>query len=314
MDLRWLKGFMTLARTGSFSSAADKSHISQPAFSRRVRAMEHWAGVPLIDRSTWPTRLTPAGRRFVPAGRRFVEVAREVDDRLVRFRNECRRRREGAADLAVAAQHTLAIATLPPLLAALRHRLGPLSLLLETNNLHDCVELLGEGTADLLLALTVPDRPSPFDERFVVRVVGRDRLVPVVAPGADGGPRWSLPGEAGAALPYLAYGEQAVLDAAVSLILERDGWSAELERVCENPVSEVLRRMALAGLGIAWVPESLAAPDLESGALVPAAPAGWRLDLDIALVRRAGDGRELVDRAAAVLAELIDVEPHANPA
>jgi DNA-binding transcriptional LysR family regulator len=72
--------------------------------------------------------------------------------------------------------------------------------------------------------------------------------------------------------------------------------------------------MALAGLGIAWLPESLAAPDLESGALVPAAPAGWRLDLDIALVRRAGDGRELVDRAAAVLAELIDVEPHANPA
>jgi DNA-binding transcriptional LysR family regulator len=298
MDLRWLKGFMTLARTGSFSNAADRSHISQPAFSRRIRAMEHWAGVPLIDRSSWPTRLTPAGRRF-------LDVAREVDDRLVRFRNECRRRREGAGDLALTAQHTLAIATLPPLLPALRRRLGPLSLLVQTSNLHDCVEQLGEGSADLLLALTLPDRPSPFDERFAVRTCGRDRLIPVVCPGADGAPRWALPGEAGATLPYLAYGEEAVLDTAVSLILERDGVGAALERVLENPVSEVLRRMALAGLGVAWLPASLAAADLESGALVPAAPEGWRLDLDIALVRRAGDGRELVARAAAALAELI---------
>lgn len=298
MDLRWLKGFMALARTGSFSGAADRSHISQPAFSRRIRAMEHWAGVPLIDRSTWPTRLTPAGRRF-------LEVAEEVDDRLARFRSECRRRREGASDLAIAAQHTLAIATLPPLLAALRHRLGPLSFVLQTNNLHDCVELLGEGSADLLLALTVPDRPSLFDQRFSVQIVGRDRLIPAVAPAARGAPRWALPGAAGATLPYLAYGEEAVLDGAVSLILERDGLSGELERVCENPVSEVLRRLALAGLGIAWLPESLAAPDLESGALVPAAPEGWRLDLDIALVRRADDGREVVGRAVAALAALI---------
>ncbi len=307
MDLRWLKGFMMLARTGSFSGAADASHISQPAFSRRIRAMEHWAGVPLIDRSTWPTRLTPAGRRF-------LDVAREVDDRLVRFRNECRRRREGAGDLAITTQHSLAIATLPPLLAGLRQRLGRLSILLQTNNLHDCVELLGEGAADLLLALTVPERPSPFDGRFTVEIVGRDRLVPVVAPDAEGAPRWSLPGEAGAAVPYLAYGEEAVLDTAVSLILERDVASAELERVCENPVSEVLRRLALAGLGLAWLPESLVAPDLAGGALVPAAAEGWRLDLDIALVRRAGDGRELVGRAAAVLAELIGAGGHANPA
>lgn len=307
MDLRWLKGFMMLARTGSFSGAADASHISQPAFSRRIRAMEHWAGVPLIDRSTWPTRLTPAGRRF-------LDVAREVDDRLVRFRNECRRRREGAGDLAITAQHTLAIATLPPLLPVVRQRLGRLSILLQTNNLHDCVELLGEGAADLLLALTVPERPSPFDGRFTVEIVGRDRLVPVVAPDAEGAPRWSLPGEAGAAVPYLAYGEEAVLDTAVSLILERDVASAELERVCENPVSEVLRRLALAGLGLAWLPESLVAPDLAGGALVPAAPEGWRLDLDIALVRRAGDGRELVGRAAGVLAELIGAGGHANPA
>jgi DNA-binding transcriptional LysR family regulator len=305
MDLRWLKGFITLARTGSFSGAADKSHISQPAFSRRIRAMERWAGVPLIDRSTWPTRLTPAGRRF-------LEVAREVDDRLVRFRNECRRRREGASDLAVAAQHTLAIATLPPLLPTLRRRLGPLSLLLQTHNLHDCVELLGEGSADLLLALTVPDRPSVFDDRFAVEIVGRDRLIPLVAADGEGAPRWSLPGRAGEAAPYLAYGEEAVLDAAVSLILERDVPAADLERVCENPVSEVLRRMALAGLGLAWLPESLAAPDIAAGALVPAAPEGWRLDLDVALVRRVDDGRERVARAAGVLAELIRGTPHAK--
>lgn len=307
MDLRWLKGFTALARTGSFSGAASETHVSQPAFSRRIKAMEQWAGVPLIDRSSWPTRLTPAGRRF-------VEVAREVDDRLARFRNDCRRRREGAGDLAIAAQHTVAMATLPRLLPALERRLGRLSLLLHTSNLHDAVELLGQGSADLLLAVVDPDGPALFDERFRAEVVGRDRLEPVVAPDGAGGPRWSLSGTPGAPpIPYLAYGGEAVLDTAVGRLLDREGGQFALERVCENPVSEVLRRLAVAGVGLAWLPTSLAAADLAAGTLVPAAPSGWRLDLDLVLVRRVDDHRTLVGRSARALRELLAAE-HAKSA
>ena len=64
MELKWLEDFVSLAETGSFSQSADQRFITQSAFSRRIRALEEWLGVRLIDRSTYPTQLTAAGHEF----------------------------------------------------------------------------------------------------------------------------------------------------------------------------------------------------------------------------------------------------------
>ncbi|HEX2474430.1 MAG TPA: LysR family transcriptional regulator, partial [Lacipirellulaceae bacterium] len=61
MDLDWLKDFLALAEQGNFSRAADVRNVTQPAFSRRIRAMEDWIGVPLFVRGAQGTSLTPAG-------------------------------------------------------------------------------------------------------------------------------------------------------------------------------------------------------------------------------------------------------------
>jgi len=62
LNLAWLDDFLVLAESGNFSRAADERHITQPAFSRRIRALEEWLGVELFDRSAQPARLTEAGR------------------------------------------------------------------------------------------------------------------------------------------------------------------------------------------------------------------------------------------------------------
>ncbi len=64
MDIRWLQDFLSLAEAGSFTVAADARHSSQPALSRRIQALEAWLGVELIDRSRYPTTLTPSGKIF----------------------------------------------------------------------------------------------------------------------------------------------------------------------------------------------------------------------------------------------------------
>ena len=64
MDLKWLEDFISLAETHSFSRSAELRHVTQPAFSRRIRSLESWLGVDLIDRTAYPTRLTPAGELF----------------------------------------------------------------------------------------------------------------------------------------------------------------------------------------------------------------------------------------------------------
>ncbi|MEO0028158.1 MAG: HTH-type transcriptional regulator YjiE, partial [Pseudomonadota bacterium] len=61
METKWLEDFVSLAETRSFSRSAQLRHVTQPAFSRRIQALEAWAGAALIDRSSYPTSLTPAG-------------------------------------------------------------------------------------------------------------------------------------------------------------------------------------------------------------------------------------------------------------
>src|SRR4051812_37745979 len=61
METKWLEDFVSLAETRSFSRSAQLRHVTQPAFSRRIQALEAWAGTDLVDRSSYPTRLTPAG-------------------------------------------------------------------------------------------------------------------------------------------------------------------------------------------------------------------------------------------------------------
>jgi DNA-binding transcriptional LysR family regulator len=61
METRWLEDFLVLADTGSFTRSAEIRHLTQPAFSRRIKSLESWFGADLIDRTTYPTRLTAAG-------------------------------------------------------------------------------------------------------------------------------------------------------------------------------------------------------------------------------------------------------------
>jgi len=81
MELQWIEDFLTLAECGSFSRAAEQRNVTQPAFSRRIRSLEHWVGTELIDRSSHHIKLTPAGQTFMPAAagvkRRLLD-ARDV--------------------------------------------------------------------------------------------------------------------------------------------------------------------------------------------------------------------------------------------
>ena len=60
MNFQWFDDLAAVQATGHFSLASQKSHISQPALSRRIKALEDWAGFSLVDRRSRPVGLTPA--------------------------------------------------------------------------------------------------------------------------------------------------------------------------------------------------------------------------------------------------------------
>jgi len=91
VETKWLEDFVSLAETRSFSRSAQLRHVTQPAFSRRIQALEAWVGVDLVDRSAYPTRLTPAGQAF-------HAQALEVLDSLQAARNMMRAHQPAGQD------------------------------------------------------------------------------------------------------------------------------------------------------------------------------------------------------------------------
>ncbi|MCF6305952.1 MAG: LysR family transcriptional regulator [Rhodobacteraceae bacterium] len=75
MEINWLKDFLALKAEGNFRIAAQLRAVSQPAFSRRIQALEAWTGAPLIDRSTQPSQLTNSGKMFLPVAQKIIGLA-----------------------------------------------------------------------------------------------------------------------------------------------------------------------------------------------------------------------------------------------
>jgi len=73
MDSNSLKAFLTIVDQGSFSEAAETLHLTQPAISKRLAALESQLGTRLVDRSNRQIRLTDAGNRLLPHARRILD-------------------------------------------------------------------------------------------------------------------------------------------------------------------------------------------------------------------------------------------------
>jgi DNA-binding transcriptional LysR family regulator len=69
MQLKWLDDLLAIAEWKNFSRAAEVRCVTQSALSRRIRSLEEWVGVKLVDRGTYPVQLTAAGITFCEESR-----------------------------------------------------------------------------------------------------------------------------------------------------------------------------------------------------------------------------------------------------
>lgn len=171
MELRQLRAFVETAEAGSITAAAKVMHVTQPALSRQIKALEEEIGVALFERGAHSVALTPAG-----------EVLRTEAARLLKF-----------SDAMIAKVRAEAIGE--PLRIGYSPSLASdfLSLAIERfSQLHDRVRVslhdwssaemragLAAGKLDLILA--VPDTSDPFDWTRL-REFGWRVLVPAMHP------------------------------------------------------------------------------------------------------------------------------------
>jgi DNA-binding transcriptional LysR family regulator len=263
METKWLEDFVSLAETRSFSRSAQLRHVTQPAFSRRIQALEAWAGIDLVDRSAYPTRLTAAGETL-------HAQALEVLEALQATRNMMRSHQAADQDMIeFAVPHTLAFTFFPHWLMDLRQNFGAVKTRLTALNVHDAALRLTEGGCDLLIAYHHPSQPLRLsDDRYEMLALSSETLAPYAKAGADGRPMFTLPGRPGERVPFLSYASGAYMAGLVEAIRKQAGEPLALEAIYETDMAEGLKAMALEGHGLAFLPHSSVRKELKARRLV----------------------------------------------
>lgn len=276
MDMNWLQDFVCLSRTLNFTRAADERNITQSAFSRRIKSLEIWLGAPLIKRSTYPVQLSDAGVQFLP-------VAREMITTLTDMRQTIRAEERGStAFQRFAVLHTISVNFLSSRIAELENDIPGLRVRVYSDNLRTCCQFLQEGTCDFLLYYRHKDVMPVFDERqFERKDIGTERMIPVAETRAAQAGGWDLSAENGDEIPYLSYDPASFLGTVIDQTI---GTRKPRLALCYmDALAEAIKRRALAGGGIAWLPEAAVADEIARGLLVPVGGAEWQTTLTLSL-------------------------------
>jgi DNA-binding transcriptional LysR family regulator len=280
MHIKWIEDFIALADTLSFSRASEIRHITQPALSRRIQALEEWLEAELVDRSTHPFSLTRAGRLFYEQSPEILQSLQQLKN-LLHDENASSER-----FLKITSSHSLASSFLPVWLHNMHQKIGSFNSRVSSTDVRDAIASLTARDADLVLCYYHPQVPILLDARqYDFLTLGRETILPVCAPGTTGLPLHTLPGKKSRPVRFLNYSEETFLHKVVSIILSRNAQPCFLAPCYETAVSLLLRKMAQQGHGMAWLPESLITEDLASQNLVRAGDDSWSTDIEIRAYR-----------------------------
>lgn len=287
MRSEWLEDILAVLETGSFTEAADRRFLTQSAFSRRIRMIEDHIGAELFDRSRKPVQLSAATAAEEDRIRMLTAEMRALVHDLRRSQSRADRR------IALGAQHSIVTALAPRFVTHLVDT-GGLNVRLRGGNRDECYSMLLNHGADLVVTYAAAgDLPPGKPEFFQTEHLGFDRLVPLAAPLLtlpDSGP-----------LPVIGYPK----DVHLGRVFEREiapaiGSATELEPRVETALTMSALELAKSGVGVAWLPETLARPAVADGALcaVPHLPP---CRLSISATRLVGNHTKTEERAWTLL-------------
>lgn len=274
MELKWLEDCLALLEDRSFSKAAARRYISQPAFSRRIQSVEEWLGVAIVDRTTKPVTFRPAADVLAIYLPGMIQQFYELRSR-VHAESQARR------SVSVGAQEALAISVLPEITQLTRSMPDEVSFRVRSANRDECISMFLRGEIDVMLVYETARHPARVPAEFARSLqLGLDRLIPVCSRNQS---RTHLQAvRVGHPLPILAYPAESFLGLIVKetalgkLMLE-----SNITVSCESAFSAALKEMALKGMGIAWLPELLVQAELSAGTLVDLTHAFGAAELQI---------------------------------
>ncbi|MEX8193078.1 LysR substrate-binding domain-containing protein [Comamonas guangdongensis] len=283
MQSKWLEDFLLLAQERSFTRAAELRHVTHPAFGRRIRALEAWAGTALIESGSGPVRLTPAGEAFRDTAEQLVRTLAQSHDELQAVAGR------QAHVITLATGRTLARTIVADWLARHVSVLQTAELRVITRTLDETVAMLQRGEVSFALLYHHAAIAVRLDGRqFNHLTVTHDKLVPVARADADGKAVFDLaqavqPGAS--PVPYLAFSHSMALGRLVEDHLANNPLTPRLRRCIDCDSADANYEYVLKGLGVAWMPWSMVRRDCQAGRLALAGDSSLDVHFDVRLYR-----------------------------
>ena len=172
MDVNTLQAFAAVVETQSFSRAAERIHITQPAMSKRIAALENHLGTALFHRGGRRIQLTEAGEAFLPSAKRIIDELHHSRELLSNLDGTVGGR------LRIGTSHHIGLHRLPPVLRSFSERYPAVELDIHFMDSEEACAGVAEGELELAVA-TLPE--SPF-RQLVTHHIWHDPLDFVVGP------------------------------------------------------------------------------------------------------------------------------------
>jgi DNA-binding transcriptional LysR family regulator len=171
MQINQIDAFLAIAELESFSLAAERLHITQPAVSKRIRQLESQIKAPLFDRIGKRSILTPNGRAFKPHAERILQELKSFRTSL------SRQQATPSGSLSFATSHHIGLHRLPQVLREFKIKYPRVDLDLHFMDSEDACAAIANNDLELAI-VTLPEHS---DERLHCEPVWVDRLVTVLA-------------------------------------------------------------------------------------------------------------------------------------
>lgn len=259
MDLQVLDDLIAIVEAGSVTDAAARRNVTQPAFTRRLQSIEKMLGIQVIRRGSKPARPSDALLQNIDEIRTLAYALRRLQNDLLHTANPER-------VLSIAALHAISLAHLPPVLSRLNQILPLSRIRLRAANRDECYMWLMTGQVRVMMIYETEQSLRQINSELVERtVVCKERMIPVCSTSNGAADRWSQ--RAPISIPLVGYPEDSVLGTILrDEILTRS--DAQFSLAATTEFSSAVLELCGHGLGVAWVPERLAAEKLASGKIV----------------------------------------------
>jgi len=253
MELYQLRSFLAVAELGHLTRAAERLHVSQPALSAQIKALEDELSVVLFERGAAGMTLTAAGRQLLPEAERVVAAAQSLRSQALALQGEV----AGRVRLGTVSDPDLT--RLPDVLRRAVDRFPLLELDVHQEVSGAAFEKVRDGELDA--AFYYGDRSHPAVASLPLREFAFCIVVPAAWAQRLEGESW----QAIAAEPWIMTPPISTHHALAMALLDAHG-VAPMRRV-EADHEAVISSLVAAGLGVALMREDIARAEAERGAL-----------------------------------------------